>query len=185
MTSAVQKIADHEDFQAAEMNEDFFRIFCETAPVNIIFADKDLNIRYMNNQSRTTLLKLEKLLPISVDHILGKSIDIFHKNPAHQREILSNPRNLPHKASFKLGPETLELNAQAVYSKKGVYEGVMVAWDIITEKQNLANQANQMRALAENAPINIMLADRDFKIVYLNPASKNTLKKLRLPYPLR
>ncbi|MET0287753.1 MAG: PAS domain-containing protein, partial [Polyangiales bacterium] len=64
----------------------------ENAPVNIMCADRDFNIRYINPASTRTLRSIEQYLPVKVDAILGQSIDIFHKNPARQRQILSDPR---------------------------------------------------------------------------------------------
>ncbi len=64
--------------------------------------------------SAETLRKLEKYLPCRVDEIIGKSTDFFHKDPAHQRRIVSDPSNLPHKAQITLGPETLDLEAPAL-----------------------------------------------------------------------
>ncbi|MBT3922152.1 MAG: hypothetical protein HOF21_06205, partial [Nitrospina sp.] len=50
----------------------------ENAPTNVIYADKDLNIQYMNPASEKTLKTLDQYLPVRVDEIMGKSIDIFH-----------------------------------------------------------------------------------------------------------
>ena len=41
------------------------------------------------------------------------------------------------------------------------------------------------RAMAENSPINILLADRDLKIIYANPASLKTLKTIEKYLPVR
>lgn len=150
----------------------------EAAPINIMYADLDFKIRYLNKSSLSTLRKIEKLLPIKVDEIVGSSIDIFHKDPSHQRRILSNDKNLPHRAQFKLGDETLDLTAIATYNTKREFVGVMVSWDIVTQK--IINEANLARtqSMMENAPINIMSADLDLKLNYLNPKSRETLKSL-------
>src|SRR5690242_17708862 len=79
----------------------------ENAPINVIYADRDLRIRYMNSASVKTLHALEQYLPIKVSQMVGHSIDIFHKNPEHQRRLLADDRNLPHHAQISLGPETL------------------------------------------------------------------------------
>jgi len=79
----------------------------ENSPINVMYADRDLNIQYLNPASKKTLKKLEHLLPISVDQMMGQNIDIFHKNPSHQRNLLSDPTNLPRQANIKLGDETI------------------------------------------------------------------------------
>src|SRR5262249_47539042 len=60
----------------------------EQAPVNVMFADREFKIRYVNPASVKTLKQIEHLLPIKADQILGQSIDIFHKRPEHQRSML-------------------------------------------------------------------------------------------------
>lgn len=133
----------------------------ENSPINIIMANTDLVITYMNPASAKTLKTLEHLLPYPVDQIVGKSIDVFHKNPAHQRRLLANPRNLPHRATIALGPEKLDLLVSPVYDENNTYLGPMVTWEVVTEKLKLAGAAAEKSAIVENAPINIMLANLD------------------------
>lgn len=114
----------------------------EKAPANLIYADQDLVIRYMNQASRDTLTKIAHLLPCKVEEIVGKSIDIFHTDPARVRKILATPANLPHHAIFQIGPEKMEQRAHVIYGKNGEVAGYMAAWDIITEKYWL-QQFNQ------------------------------------------
>ncbi|TDI63437.1 MAG: methyl-accepting chemotaxis protein [Alphaproteobacteria bacterium] len=109
-------------------------------PINIMTCDpKDLTLNYINNTSIATLKKLEHLLPCRADDLLGKCIDIFHKNPEHQRRILADPANLPHNAKIKLGDETLDLRVSAIRDKDGTYLGPMLSWSIVTEQVKLAD----------------------------------------------
>jgi methyl-accepting chemotaxis protein len=115
----------------------------ENAPINIMMSDLEFNINYMNPKSRETLKKLEKLIPIPVDKVVGSNIDIFHKVPTHQRKLLSNPANLPHRAKIKLGSEFLDLLVSPIYDKNKNYLGAMVSWDIITAKVQLGDALEQ------------------------------------------
>ncbi|MDA0691580.1 MAG: PAS domain-containing protein, partial [Nitrospinae bacterium] len=124
----------------------------ENAPSNIIFADKDFNIQYVNPSSVTTLGPLEQYLPIKISELVGQSIDIFHKNPAHQRKILSDPKNLPHRANIQLGPEVLDLLVSAIYDSDGNYLGPMVTWEVITQKLKTETDMARMNSMMENAP---------------------------------
>ena len=140
--------------KAAQAQNSMFEQMMETSPLNFIRADTDLIIRYMNPASRATLTKLAHLLPCKVDDIVGNSIDIFHKNPAHPRRILADPKNLPHRAEIRLGPETLALNASAIYDNSQHYLGVMVAWEIITERARLAaDYAGQVAAIGKSQAV--------------------------------
>jgi len=103
-------------------------------PNNIMYADTDLIVQYLNPESIKTLKTLEQYMPIRVDEMVGNSIDVFHKNPAHQRKILSDPRNLPHQANIQVGPEILELLVSPLFDENQNYIGPMVTWSVITQK---------------------------------------------------
>lgn len=107
----------------------------ENAPINIMLANSDGIIVYMNPASRTTLKTIESQLPIKVDAIVGSSYDVFHKNPSHQRKLLGDPRNLPYAAEIQVGKDTLSLNASPIYDAGGTYTGPMISWSVITEKK--------------------------------------------------
>ena len=158
----------------------------ENTSVQLILADRNFNIVYMNPASERALKKIEHLLPCQVDQILGQSIDIFHKHPEHQRAIVADPKNLPHRAEIKLGDETLDLSVTALMDAEGHYMGPMVTWEIITAKKAAEEQAIKFTQMVENSSVQLILADRNFDIVYLNPASQKALKKIEhlLPCPV-
>jgi methyl-accepting chemotaxis protein len=115
----------------------------DNIPINVMMADKEGTILYINPRSRQTLKVIEKDLPISVDKIVGHSFDVFHKNPTHQRKLVADDRNLPHKAQIKVGSNTLLLLATAVYDNKKVYLGPMVTWEIITDRLLLVHNVTE------------------------------------------
>ncbi len=153
-------------------------------PFNVMYCGTDLIIKYVNPLSYQTLGKLEKLLPIPINKIVGSKIDVFHKNPAHQQKILANPKNLPINSQIKLGDEILQLNVIAIHDK-GEYVGCMVCWNIVTEKLKSDNKNAQYSSMLESIPINVLLSDRDFQLVYINPKSMATLKTLERLLPCR
>ncbi len=161
------------------------RQIVENAPINIMQAGTNFVIEYMNPASLATLRKIEHLLPCKAEEVVGKSIDIFHKNPQHQRNMLADPKNLPHRARIQLGPEVLDLLVSPIYDGQGKYLGPMVTWEVITEKVKLEQEAARAQSMVENAPINIMLADRDLTIRYVNPSSLATLRKIEHLLPCR
>lgn len=115
----------------------------EHNPVAMMFADRDLIIRYVNPASLKALKPLEHLLPVKAEQVVGSCIDIFHKNPERQRKMLADPRNLPWSGRIQLGPETLELNANAIIDVNGDYVGPMVTWSVITEKLRMEKQVQE------------------------------------------
>jgi len=157
----------------------------ENSPTNILRANLDLEITYVNPSSERTLKTLEHLLPVKASEINGQNIDIFHKDPSYQRGILKNDKNLPHRAIIAVGDEKLDLLVSASYDDDGTYLGPMVTWEVVTQKLQLEQSAAEKNALVENAPINILLADTDLNIRYANPASVTQLKALEQHLPCK
>jgi hemoglobin-like flavoprotein len=110
----------------------------ENIPINVLMADREFTLVYMNPASKRTLRQLEHLLPKPVDQLIGEKIDIFHKRPEHQRGIVSNPKNLPHRAKIQLGDETLDLLVSPIMDPNGRFLGPMVTWNLVTREVNLA-----------------------------------------------
>ncbi|MCA9009003.1 MAG: PAS domain S-box protein [Planctomycetaceae bacterium] len=120
----------------AKTREDAARIssMMEQAPINVMFAGRDMKISYANPATIKTLKSIEHLLPIKADQLIGQSIDIFHKRPDHQRRLLADPSNLPHQANIQLGTETLNLLVSPVLDQNKNFLGAMVTWEVITQK---------------------------------------------------
>ena len=158
----------------------------EMSPMNTMMANAQGILLYMNQASKNTLRSLEQYLPAPVDQLVGKSIDMFHKNPAHQRKIIGSKENLPHKAVIQLGPEKLELLVSPILSVKGEYLGPMVTWEVVTNRIRMEEETARATQMVEKSPINTMMADTKGKMLYMNEMSKKTLKTLAqyLPIPI-
>jgi methyl-accepting chemotaxis protein len=109
---------------AAEESQNRLQQMVDNMPLNVITANAEtLEINYVNNTSIETLKTVEQYLPIKADELMGQCIDIFHKNPAHQRALLADPSNPPHKAIIDVGPEKLDLLVSAVNDADGKRQG--------------------------------------------------------------
>lgn len=118
--------------------QELLKNMVDNMPINAVVANKDLVITYQNPESYKTLESLQHLLPIPVDQVVGSSIDVFHKNPEHQRKMLADPNNLPHKARIQLGEDFLDLLVNPMMSSKGEYLGPMVTWAVASNKVKVA-----------------------------------------------
>jgi methyl-accepting chemotaxis protein len=158
----------------------------DLSPVNTLMADKDGLLIYMNKNSAKQLEELAQFLPAPVDQLVGKSIDWFHKNPAHQRKLISDPKNLPFRSIIDIGPEKLDLLVSPINDSNGKYLGPMVTWEVVTKK--LLNEIEMARTkqMVDLSPLNTMMADADGKLIYMNEISSTTLKTLEqyLPSPV-
>ena len=117
---------------------------------NVMVADENFNIVYMN-PSVITLMReaeadLKKELPnFSVDRLMGSNIDIFHKNPQHQRRMLT-ALTKPHAATIRVGRLVFDLLVTPL-SNDGRRAGYVVEWsDAAARLQNLDYEA-QLKAI--------------------------------------
>ncbi|ESQ82412.1 hypothetical protein AEAC466_17480 [Asticcacaulis sp. AC466] len=122
-------------------------------PVAVMTVDpkNDFRINYLNATSEKTLGAIEQYLPVKVVDMLGASIDIFHKNPSHQRQMLADDRHLPHRTKIRIGPEVLELQITAIKGPDGEYIAPMLTWAIITNQESIATDVSQVVAAVSQA----------------------------------
>src|SRR5262245_429333 len=148
----------------------------ENSPTNVMLANRDLKITYVNPASLALLRKLERHLPIKADNVLGASIDVFHKNPAYQRKILSDPKNLPVRANINIGPEVADLLVTAIYDRDKNFLGPMVTWELITEKleaeRKIKEAGERERQQAEELRVKV-----DSILDVVNAASRGDLTR--------
>ncbi|MBA4795865.1 MAG: PAS domain-containing protein [Rhizobiales bacterium] len=123
----------------------------EVITANIMIADEKLNIRYMNSAVKNLLREaesdLKKELPrFDFAKLIGSNIDIFHKNPGHQRNMLASLQN-QHKATIWVGQRAFDLIVTPLKSGSKT-TGFVVEWANAKERlQNLDFQ-NQMEAIS-------------------------------------
>ncbi len=115
-------------------------------PVAVMTADPndDFKINYLNGTSTRTLGAIEQHLPVKVADMVGKSFDVFHKNPKHQRTMLADASRMPHRTRIKVGPETLDLQVSAIKDPEGKYLGPMLTWAVVTAQVAMASEVTRV-----------------------------------------
>ncbi|HEX4923859.1 MAG TPA: methyl-accepting chemotaxis protein [Bdellovibrionales bacterium] len=131
---------DVTDKERADAEASRLQSMMDNLPINVMLADRDLTLNYMNPASANTLKRLEQYLPVPVAKMVGQKIDIFHKNPAHQRGLLADARNLPKRSNIKVGPETLDLLVSPIFDKNQNYIGAMATWTLVSDSVKVANE---------------------------------------------
>lgn len=153
----------------------------QTCQACVMLADNDLNIVYLNDQVKHMLQnrehQLRQALPgFSVANLLGANVDVFHANPSHQRQMLSQ-LNTVFKSDIEVAELTFGLIATPWMDVDGNRLGTLVEWEDKTER--LAKEREEHKVAAENLRIkqaldrvatNTMIADADFNIIYMNDA---------------
>ena len=105
-----------------------------STPSQLMVADRDLRLRYLNPAMEQLLRRIEPQLPVPVSGLIGQSIELFYSQQADLRRIIADPAQLPHKATVALGNETFELYFSAIRDRDNTYLGPMITWETITEK---------------------------------------------------
>lgn len=120
----------------------------DNVSANVMIADNDLNIIYMNRTVSEMLSRAEadirKQLPnFDAGRLMGANIDVFHKNPAHQRHLLANLTGV-HKAELNLGGRRFALDVVPVFNDANERLGSAVQWTDRTEEHRAEQEVSQL-----------------------------------------
>jgi len=152
------------------------------AQTAMMTINRDLVIEYANDTTRRILKEnettLRSLYPgFSADKVIGTCIDIFHKNPDHQRRILSNPANLPYETDIQVGPLVFHIRVSAIHDVAGNYVGNTLEWGDVTELRRKELDVARLQSAVDGAQTNLMMCDDDLNITYVNPSVVEMLVK--------
>ena len=115
---------------------------------NVMIGDNDLNIVYMNAAVEKLFREAEsdirKDLPqFDASKLMGSCIDLFHKNPAHQRNVLGS-LSATHTAELSIGGRTMRVIASPVFSDEGERLGTVVEWADRTQELAVEQEVQQV-----------------------------------------
>lgn len=132
-------------------------IATDSLTANVMVADADLNITYVNDAVVAFLKEAEadiqKDLPrFSVAALVGSNIDIFHKNPAHQRQMLAHLDRV-HRATIRVGGRAFDLTATPLKDKKGQRLGTAVEWNNAALRLQSSEYAAKVTAMARSQAV--------------------------------
>ena len=104
----------------------------DMASTNLMIADSGHRIIYLNksaqNLFRTMQQDLRRDVPaLDAEHIVGASMDMFHKVPGRQHDMLANLKDT-HIANLKIGGRSIRIIANPVIGADGERAGSVVEW---------------------------------------------------------
>ena len=166
----------------------------DNVKTNVMMADADLNIIYMNDSVKTMMkdaeAELKKLIPgFDADNLVGANIDSFHKDPSHQRNLLANLKET-YETDLDLGTLQFNIIANPVFTEDGARAGTVVEWEnrtaeVAAEKERaelakkeaiIAAENSRIKIALDNVSSNVMMADADLNIIYMNKAVQGMMK---------
>lgn len=154
----------------------------DRAQTAMMMIDRDLVITYINDSTRTLLQNNKQALEtlyygFKVDNIVGTCIDVFHKNPSHQRRILGDPNNLPFETDIHVGGLIFHILVNAIHNLEGSYVGCTLEWQDVTELRAKEIEVARLTSAVEGSSTANMMCDLNAVITYANPAAVNLLSE--------
>ena len=112
----------------------------ENSSAAMMMVDRDFVVTEVNAATKELLESradafAEAWPSFNAEKIVGTCIDMFHKNPAHQRNLLSDPSNLPWRTDITIGDYKFALNVGGIFDESGEYVGNILEWDDVTESR--------------------------------------------------
>jgi methyl-accepting chemotaxis protein len=109
------------------------RIGLDNVSTSVMIADNEQKIIYMNRAAQELMKKAEGSLRTVVpdfdaSKLLGRSIDAFHKNPAHQHAMLASLSST-YRTQIEVGGLTFALAANPVINERGTRLGASMEWN--------------------------------------------------------
>ena len=128
------------------------RIGLDRVSAGVMMADTDGVITYCNGSIlelfRVAETDLKTILPhFDATTLIGRKLDLFHKDPAHQNRILSGLTGA-HKATFTAGRRTFQVVVNPVVGRHGERLGTVIEWRDLTDELSIEREIS---AMVENA----------------------------------
>ena len=123
----------------------------------IMMIDRDFVVTYVNGPTRDLLRKNAAAFAATwpgfdPEQIVGRCMDVFFKNPAHQRQMLSDPSRLPIRTEITIGDLKIALLVNGCFDARGTYVGNVLEWqDVTTVRLNegILASINKIQAVIE------------------------------------
>ncbi len=128
------------------------KIALDNVSTGVMIADNGGKIIYVNKSVSDMLNKAEqdirKELPnFSADKLVGSKIDDFHKNPAHQAQLLASLTGT-YTASMELGGRSMVVTASPVINERGQHLGSVAEWQDRTAEVAVEKEVSTIVAAA-------------------------------------
>jgi methyl-accepting chemotaxis protein len=180
------------ELRAQKLSAMRLQVAVDGAQTPMIMINRDFEITYANTATKTLLqnyeAKFKEVWPsFNANNIMGTNIDMFHKNPSHQRNMLADPNNLPYETDIDVNGLKFSLSVSAQMDLDGNYIGNTLEWQDVTEQRQKENEVARLQSAVNGAQANLMICDADLNITYANPAVvemlRNRQTELRAIWP--
>lgn len=128
---------EHDQAQRMQAETDRLRMALDASAACLMLADDQLSIVYVNSAMQSLLQRAERQIQTQLpafraNQLVGSHIDSFHRQPGHQRRMLSEMRQ-QHKARIEFAEFTFELTITPVFGRDDRRVATLVEWADITD----------------------------------------------------
>ena len=122
----------------------------------IIISDADMTIRYVNSAALDMFRPYEAAIradlpAFALDRLVGQSVDLFHRNPAHQRAIVDGMTDRM-TGNLTAGGRHYAFAASPIWAEDGQLAGAVVEWRDDTVEHKVKAEADRfIRAIGDMA----------------------------------
>jgi len=119
----------------------------------VMLADEHFNITFLNPAAQQLFVRTEATFAsrfpgFRADTLIGKNMDVFHVNAAHQRALLSDPSRLPYRTTVRLNGLVIGLSVNALRDADGNAKGFALEWDNQTAPALYEDEIRQLHDAA-------------------------------------
>ena len=163
----------------------------------VMMVDTDYQVMYVNPAAIAKFSEIESELASHIDGftvagLVGMPVDVFHENPrAHKRQL--DDLSDTFIEELQLTGRTFKVLSDPVFDDDDNRIGTVIEWvdrtdeikqqqdeqDRLEAERKVAVENERIKTALDMAKTNLMLADADNRIIYVNNALTRTFKGLR------
>ncbi|MDT0263065.1 methyl-accepting chemotaxis protein [Jatrophihabitans lederbergiae] len=151
-------------------------------PLRVLLTDCDFTITYANEATLNSLEDALAELNLAPEAIIGMNLNLLRSEGGIE---LTSVRQLPTKFRLNSTDGVLEVTVSAVHDEQGRWCGAMAAAEDVTDQVARDEKADRTEAMMDGTPTNMLFADADEMISYLNPAALTSLRLIEASLPFR
>ncbi|RRS07274.1 methyl-accepting chemotaxis protein [Pseudoalteromonas sp. J010] len=146
----------------------------DNVSTNTMIANEKFEIVYLNRAVKEMMRGAESDLKRDLPNfdsrqLMGANIDVFHKNPSHQRSMLSRLES-EYKTEIAVGGRTFSLVANPIFDSNNERVGTVVEWNDRTKEAQIEKEVAGLVQSANSGNLSVRLSDEGKEGFYLRLA---------------
>jgi len=139
------------------------RTALDDVTTHVMIADRDRNIVFVNRPLQQMLAGVEAdlrrdLPQFDASDLIGRNIDIFHRNPAHQAKLLDTLSGT-YRAQIRIGGRLMRLIVNPIIGDDGARQGFVVEWSDRTVEAQVEEELGRIVQAAASGDFSARVSD--------------------------